>query len=232
MIRTLVFKAFAGGRMYIEAAGLSGDVKPTEGIVTGSLFREVDTGMEYAFDEASGIWTAQNAGNGKTSLAGAVVTLGTALKYTGSEQTQGVSSVVLGSTTLTASTDYEVIQNKGTEVGSYELFIVGKGSYTGIVGKAWSIGKADGSMSASPDSLSLTAGGEAGTSELTITGDGEISVDTSNADVAWPIIDGTTVTVEPVGEGSATVTVMLGEGERYGGATGTISVSVAAAEEG
>lgn len=231
MIRTLVFKPFAEGRMYIEAAGLSGDAKPTERIVTGSRFHEVDTGIEYAFDEVSGIWTAQNAGNGKTSLAGAVVTLGTALKYTGSEQTQAVSSVVLGSTTLTASTDYEVIRNKGTEVGSYELFIVGKGSYTGIVGKAWSIGKADGSVSASPDSLSLTAGGEAGESSLTVTGDGAVSVASSAGDVATACLDGTNVTVEPVGEGSATVTVTLAAGENYTGGTDTISVTVEAAEE-
>lgn len=36
---------------YIEAAGLSGETKPTKGIATGSLFLEVDTGDVYAFAE-------------------------------------------------------------------------------------------------------------------------------------------------------------------------------------
>ena len=42
---------------YIEAAGLSTDTKPTDSIITGSLFFEVDTGKIYAFDEVSAEWT-------------------------------------------------------------------------------------------------------------------------------------------------------------------------------
>ena len=38
---------------YIEASGLSTDTKPTNGIATGSLFLEVDTGDVYAYDEES-----------------------------------------------------------------------------------------------------------------------------------------------------------------------------------
>lgn len=41
---------------YKEYAGLSTDTKPTEGVVTGSLFLEVDTGDVYAFDEVGGDW--------------------------------------------------------------------------------------------------------------------------------------------------------------------------------
>ena len=40
-----------------EYAGLSTDNKPTENIVTGSSFVEVDTGDIYLFDEASSTWT-------------------------------------------------------------------------------------------------------------------------------------------------------------------------------
>ena len=36
---------------YIEAAGLHDDTKPTDGIATGSLFLETDTGDVYAFSE-------------------------------------------------------------------------------------------------------------------------------------------------------------------------------------
>ena len=41
---------------YREYAGLHNDTKPTEGVETGSLFLEVDTGDVYAFDEAGGQW--------------------------------------------------------------------------------------------------------------------------------------------------------------------------------
>lgn len=56
MIRNLIEKTFAEGLRYIEAAGLSTDEKPTEGLVTGSRFTEVDTGDVYAFDEVGGAW--------------------------------------------------------------------------------------------------------------------------------------------------------------------------------
>ena len=184
MIRYITYEPFVPDKIYAEIAGLSSDDKPDEGLVTGSKYTEVDTGIEYLFDEATGVWIAQNTGNGKTSLAGATVTLGTALKYTGAEQTQAVSSVKIGSTTLTAGTDYDVTGNKGTEIGDYTLTVIGKGSYAGAVNKAWSIGTGEGSVSASPSSLTLTAGGDAGESELTVVGDGAVSVESSAAAVA------------------------------------------------
>lgn len=45
-----------GDKHYIEAAGLSTDAKPTNDLVTGSLYMEVDTGKVYAFDEVGGTW--------------------------------------------------------------------------------------------------------------------------------------------------------------------------------
>ena len=42
---------------YCEYAGLAKDDKPTDDfIATGSLFREVDTGDVYAYDEVSSTW--------------------------------------------------------------------------------------------------------------------------------------------------------------------------------
>lgn len=230
MIRVLAERTFDAEKKYIEAAALSSDQKPTGDIITGSLFFEVDTGIKYAFDEITGTWTPQNSGNGKTSIAGATVTLGAALTYTGSEQTKAVSSVVLGTTTLTANTDYIVQDNKGTEIGDYTLHIVGKGSYTGVISVAWSIGKGVGSVSASPDSLTLTAGGDAGTSSLTVTGDGKVTAESSAEAVATVAVSGTTVTVTPVAEGSATVTVTMAGTEHYSTASDTIAVTVEAAE--
>ena len=231
MIRVLVDHGFVAGKRFIEAVGLSTDGKLTGDIITGSLYSEVDTGVKYAFDEITGEWLPQNAGNGKTSIAGATVTLGGALTYTGSEQTKGVSSVVLGTTTLTADTDYTVKDNKGTEIGDYTMYIIGKGSYTGVIPKAWSIGQGVGGVIASPDTLTLTAGSSAGTSTLTVIGDGKVTAASSAKSVATVALSDDTVIVTPIAEGSATVTITLEETEHYSGDTDTISVTVEAAEE-
>lgn len=50
--------SFAGNR-YVELAGLSTDSKPTEGILTGSIFVEVDTGKVFLFNRAAGTWVEQ-----------------------------------------------------------------------------------------------------------------------------------------------------------------------------
>ena len=232
MVRVLKEETFVDGKKYAEITGNSGDSKPVDGLVNGSKFTEVDTGIISLFDEVSAEWFAQGSGNGKTSIAGATVTLGSSPAYDGTEKTQGVSSVKLGETTLTAGTDYKIKGNKATEIGTYELHIVGIGSYTGSIAESWQITQGSGSVVAYPDSLSLTAGGDAGTSTLTVTGDGVISVATSAKAVATATVDSTTVTVAPVAEGSATITVTLADGEKYTGGTDTISVTVEAASEG
>ena len=171
-------------------------------------------------------------GNGKTSIVGATVTLGSSPAYDGTEKTQSVSSVKIGSTTLTENTDYKVINNTGTLPGTYTLHVVGIGSYCGVIAKSWTITKADGSVTASPDTLSLTEGEDAGESMLTVVGDGAVSVSSSDATVATAALnaDGTKVVVTPVAAGSATVTVTLAEGTLYDGGSDTISVTVSAAE--
>lgn len=231
MIRTLERKVFTPDKLYCRFAGNSSDTKPTAGIVTGSSFLEVDTGKEFLFDEDLIEWVAQNSGNGRTSIAGATVTLGSALAYTGSELTQTVSTVKIGATTLTADTDYKVINNKATEIGTYTLTVVGVGSYTGHEDKEFTVGKGTGSVSASPSTLTLTAEGDEGTSTLTVTGDGEITVESSAAAVATAEVSGTTVTVTPLTEGSTTVTVTLAGTDHFTGDTDTISVTVEAAAE-
>ena len=231
MVRELAGFAYNGEKSFCDFAGTSSDVKPIGNFITGSRFVEVDTGIVFLYDEASQSWFAQGSGNGKTVINEATVTLGSAVKYDGTQKTKSVSSVVLGETTLTADTDYEVKDNTGTEIGNYTLYIVGKGSYTGVIAEAWSIAKGDGSVSASPDSLSLTAEGDDGTSTLTVTGDGPISVSSSAEAVATAEIDGTTVTVHPLTEGPATITVTMAASDHYTTATNTIAVTVSAPQD-
>ena len=231
MVRELAGFAYDGEKKFCDFAGMSSDTKPTGNFITGSRFIEVDTGVVFLYDETSQSWFSQGSGNGKTLITGATVTLGSAVKYDGTEKTKSVSSVVLGETTLTENTDYIVKDNKGTEVGNYVLHIVGIGSYTGAISEDWSIAKGDGSVSASPDSLSLTAEGDDGTSTLTVTGDGPISVSSSAESVATAEVDGTTVTVHPLTEGSATITVTMAASDHYTTASDTISVTVSAPED-
>ena len=227
MIRIIVDRASVPGKNYQELVGLSSDTKPVVGLITGSKFTEVDTAAEYRFSEDVGTWLLQTTG--RTSIVGATVTLGSSPAYDGTEKTQSVSTVVLGETTLTASTDYVVLNNTGTLPGTYTLHIVGVGSYCGVIAKSFTITKGSGSVTASPDILTLTEGGDDGTSTLTVTGDGKISVESSAKAVATAEVNGTTVTVTPVAAGSATVTVTLANGDLYTGGTDTISVTV---EEG
>lgn len=60
MVRILNDQVYQDEKHYIEAAGLSTDTKPTAGIVTGSVFVEVDTGDGYLFAEGdSPEWVKQ-----------------------------------------------------------------------------------------------------------------------------------------------------------------------------
>ena len=120
--------------------------------------------------------------NGKTSIAGATVTLGASLVYTGSEQEQVVSSVIIDETTLTANTDYNVFRNKAIEAGSYLLYIIGKGDYTGTVPVAYSIAKAQSSVGIVPDTVAIYRDqGLTGSATLTVVGGGAVSVQSTSA---------------------------------------------------
>lgn len=57
MFRILVDQPYDGEKRYIEAAGLSTDEKPSEDIITGSSFLEVDTGDAYLYDEVGQMWS-------------------------------------------------------------------------------------------------------------------------------------------------------------------------------
>ena len=62
MVRILVEKIIDGDLRYIEAAGTSADEKPTENLVTGSVFVEVDTGTVSFYEEENGDWYPVSGG--------------------------------------------------------------------------------------------------------------------------------------------------------------------------
>lgn len=62
MIRNIV-ERIVGNKRYIVSAGLSTDAKPTDDIITGSRFLEVNTGVVCSFDEESQSWYALGKAN-------------------------------------------------------------------------------------------------------------------------------------------------------------------------
>ena len=61
MIRTVLDKIYTDGIRLIDGYCNSGDSKPTTGIATGSRLVEVDTAVEYRFDEDGARWVPQFA---------------------------------------------------------------------------------------------------------------------------------------------------------------------------
>ena len=110
-----------------------------------------------------------------------------------------------------------------TNAGSYTAKFTPKDDYMWSDGTttaktvAWSIDKADGSLSINPTSLTFDMNTKSGTIAITRVGDGKISVKSSNTSVATVSLNGTTVTVNSVNDtnGDATITVSVAEGTNY-----------------
>ena len=112
---------------------LTGELKRAAGENVGSYAIEQNTltaGNNYSIT-----YTGANLTINAKDITEADVELNGSLTYTGKEQTQPI--------TVTEGITYEVIGNKATEVGDYELTVTASGNYTGSVSKQWSIGKSE-----------------------------------------------------------------------------------------
>lgn len=79
----------------------------------------------------------------RTSIAEAIVTLAeTTFTYDGEAKEPAVSSVTLGNTTLTASTDYTPAYSNNVNAGTATVTVTGKGIYTGEATATFTINKA------------------------------------------------------------------------------------------
>lgn len=59
---TTIKAHYAGNeKSYIEAACLSSDSKPTDGIANGSMVLEMNTGKIFVFNEAGSAWVELSA---------------------------------------------------------------------------------------------------------------------------------------------------------------------------
>lgn len=98
---------------------------------------------------------------------------------------------------------------------------------TGAKFVVWTIGKAAGSLSTAPESVTLNAESPTAVIQVARPGDGAVSAVSSEPGVAAVSVSGTTVTVSSVGgaNGSATVTVTVAEGANHLAASGTVAVT-------
>lgn len=137
-----------------------------------------------------------------------------ALTYNGSSQSptwSGYSStqMIIGGTT------------SGTNAGSYTATFTPKANYRWADGTTtaknvtWTIGKAAGSLSISPTTLTLDSSTTSASIAVTRTGDGVISAVSSATGIATVSVSGNTVTVTGKASGSATITVSVAEGTNH-----------------
>lgn len=109
----------------------------------------------------------------------------------------------------------------GTNAGSYTATFTPKSNYrwsdgtTTAKSVSWSIGKAAGSLSISPTSMTLDTTTKSKTITVTRGGDGAISATSSNTAAATVSVSGNTVTVTGKANGSATITISVAAGTNY-----------------
>lgn len=177
----------------------SGEAKPTEaGTYKVTVTCETAT---HIYSATSADFTIE-----PKSITGATVTLGEPLTYSGSEQTQNVSAVKLGDTTL-GTADYTLSDNTVTKAGSYNLTVTGTGNYTGSVQQAFTVAK----KSITPD-VEVTGGntytGSAITPTVTVKVD---TIELATSDYALEYCNNTdageaTVTVKATANGNYSFT--------------------------
>lgn len=137
-----------------------------------------------------------------------------ALTYNGSSQSPTWSGYSATQLTIGGTAS-------GTNAGSYTATFTPKANYRWADGTttaksvSWSIGKAAGSLSISPTTLTLDSSTTSASITVTRTGDGVISAVSSAPGIATASVSGNTVTVTGKASGSATITVSVAEGTNH-----------------
>lgn len=137
-----------------------------------------------------------------------------ALTYNGSSQSPTWSGYSATQLTIGGTTS-------GTNAGSYTATFTPKANYrwsdgtTTAKNVTWTIGKASGSLSISPTTLTLDSSTTSASIAVTRAGNGAISAVSSPPSIATASVSGNTVTVTGKASGSATITVSVAEGTNH-----------------
>lgn len=148
--------------------------------------------------------------------------------YTGEPFTSDVIDVIVkaGGTTLTLNTDYELSWNNNTNAGTAMVAAIGKGEYFGqFATQTFVINKAAGSISYETGTVNKTTGDSPFTNELTKTGDGIVSFESTDTGIAT-VNDEGLVTIVAAGTTTITATVADGANYTYNSKTATYTLTV------
>ena len=136
------------------------------------------------------------------------------LTYTGGVQSPTWANYDSGKMTLGGTT-------QGTNAGTYQASFTPTSNYcwdgnsTAAKNVNWVIGKASGSLSIDPQSLTLTNATRTGTITVTRAGDGAITAQSNATGIATVSVSGNTLTVTGVAFGTATITVKVAAGTNH-----------------
>lgn len=188
---------------------------PTTGGSDGQILKAKGTGQEPVWE------------NETTDIGPAVVTWGAFPIYNGGTQSPTIESVTLYGVPLQKDVDYVISGgNTGQDAGQYSMLISGKGNYRGMFASTWEIERATSSVSVNVPSMDLVGLSPSGSVTITYTGDGTLSVSSSDSSIAQCSISGTTVAVTGLKTGTATIYVNLSQGKNYTASSCTIAVDV------
>lgn len=196
--------SFKASRIYENGKALS------EIYTTKELFEEV---KRLAQDAKAVAKEALKTVTEMTNVIKMLPSQSKSLTYTGSLQTPEWNNYNPSFLTMSGSTS-------GTNAGTYTATFTPKTGYkwedgtTSAKNVTWSIGKAAGSLSISPTSLSFTAVGNK-TIAVTRVGNGAITAVSSNTNVATVSVSGNTVTVSAKKGGTATITIKVAAGTNH-----------------
>ena len=138
------------------------------------------------------------------------------LTYSGSAQSPSWNNYNSAQLTLGGTTS-------ATNAGTYTATFTPTSNYewsdgtTAAKSVSWTIGKAAGSLSITPTSLTLDSSNPTGTINVTRAGNGTISAESSDTSVATVSVSGTVVTVSGVNQksGSAVITIKVSAGTNH-----------------
>jgi hypothetical protein len=152
------------------------------------------------------------------------------LTYTGSSQSPtwsgyDSSTMSIGGTTSAANAGSYTATFTIKDTAAYQW----SDNTTDAKSVTWTIGKATGTITGVPDSITLNSSTTIYSFAVGGNWDGTLSVTSSNTAVTTVSVSGSTVTVSSVNDttGEATITVSCTEGTNYTAASGTVSVTAA-----
>nr|DAT41565.1 MAG TPA: Putative endo-beta-N-acetylglucosaminidase surface protein [Caudoviricetes sp.] len=203
------------------------------GMVVKATYSDGATAIITGYSVSPTTFTTVGSQNVTISYAERGVTKSTVTAVTVNKK--AISTIPSQSGTLTyngstrypswANYDSEELSVSGTtsaiNAGSYTAAFTPKANYcwsdgtTSAKNVTWTIGKASGSLSISPTTMTLDSSTKSASIAVTRAGDGTISAVSSAPSIATVSVSGNAVTVTGVANGSATITVSVAEGTNH-----------------